>query len=179
MFRCRVGQFVVIGLTLTLVLAVAAYAAEQAAPGSALAASAPFDENPAVSGSPSIESLPSMYLTGLGVGAHWCGGQKRVAIARATVADGVGSPVVGALVQVNFDISCLKKRYDSGSAHTLLVEEEGQQYALATVLGVRTFTCGTGCTVTGTVVSITHPDYTWEPFGGVPVSAYGFCTSGS
>jgi len=109
-----------------------------------------------------VDSQPPMYLTSFAVGAWQAGthGNKKHAVGRAVISDEFGNPVSGALVEVDFGGDCLR-RPDSGSAYT--DEENG----LADVFGTKTFSCGKGCILTGDVVAVTHPDFTWDPDGGV------------
>ncbi len=121
-----------------------------------------------------LESPPPMYLWSYSVGCWHTGPVKRYATAGAAVEDEFGNPVVDALVEVEFDIACLRKSADSGSAYTVL--NEGG-YAVAQVGGSKTFVPPKdGCIITGEVVSITHPDYTWDAEGGVPTIRASLCT---
>lgn len=122
-----------------------------------------------------LESLPSMHIWNLSVGCWHGRGNSRYAVAGVAVEDEYGNPVADALVEVEFDIECLRKGADGGSAYTVL--DETEQYAVAYVTGSETFRPkkGTCCTITAEVVSVTHPDYTWDPNGGVPTVKSGGC----
>jgi hypothetical protein len=117
-----------------------------------------------------------MYLSAFTVGA-WTTprGGKRYAVAKAAVVDAEGDPIENVLVEVEFDVPCAKGGFDSGSAYTELIEEGGEIYAVATVTGSKTFKCGFGCIITGEVVTVTHPDYTWDTESGVPTVAATLC----
>ncbi len=172
MHKYTLALVVVVGSLLSSALAVNAYVdgPSSTATGDQLALNRLGD------GGESIDSLPPMYLSAFNVG-WWTTprGGKHYAVAKAGVVDAEGNPIDGALVEAYFDIPCAKGGFDTGSAYTELTGEGGELYAVATITGSKTFKCGFGCIVTGEAVSVTHPDYTWDPEGGVATTAASLC----
>jgi len=176
MFHNRIAATFAASLVLALVLAGGAFAVEQGSPVTPMA-SAPLAESVPLAGDHSLDSLPAMYLSPFVVGCWSSSPTQRYAVGRGGISDGGGNPVIGALVQVNFQIDCLKKGADSGSAYTeLVLGEDGTLHAVFTAKGSKTFRPPkAGCVIHGEVVGVTHPDFVWDPEGGDSTSSDTLC----